>query len=72
MIQAFLDAREVVVPPPQRSRKIVVEDDSQQEYAQDDAFFEDPAVIAAMDNIEGSSDRADKEAAVCTVCASLV
>lgn len=72
MVQAFLDARAVIVPPPQRSRTVVVEDDSQQEYAQDDAFFEDPAVIAAMDNIVGNSDIADKEATVCRVRASLI
>ena len=67
IVQAFLNARRLLVPPPARPRAVIEEEDSQQEYAQDDAFFDDPAVIAAMGDIDAAFGLQNNEAAVCQV-----
>ncbi|THH32447.1 hypothetical protein EUX98_g1713 [Antrodiella citrinella] len=64
VVQAFLDARQVIVPVPPRPH-LVAEEDSQQDYGEDDAFFDDPEVRAAMGENQSYVELREKETTVC-------
>lgn len=66
VVQAFLDARQIIIPVPPRPH-LAAEEDSQQDYGEDDAFFDDPEVRAAMGEDQSYVELREKENTVCDV-----
>lgn len=72
-VQAFLDARALVIPRPRRPQPRVVAEDSQEsqyDYDQFDLDLDDPELLAALGEDVGTSEHAqnkEKEKAVCEV-----
>ncbi|KAL1950542.1 hypothetical protein VTO73DRAFT_5666 [Trametes versicolor] len=72
-VQAFLDARALVIPRPCRPQPRVVTEDSQEsqyDYDQFDLDLDDPELLAALGEDVGTSEHAqnkEKEKAVCEV-----